>query len=101
MVRDQEHRAALALELRQAIDDHRAVLVVEVARRLVAQQQLRTVQHGAGQGHALLLACAQGRRHVVPPGREAEAGDQFLGPLRKPSIARPSVGARMFSSTLK
>ena len=62
---DQQARAGRAGALEQQVDDPGAGRAVEVAGRLVGQQQARARRGGAGDRHALLLAARQLRRIMV------------------------------------
>ena len=53
------------VELSKQVHDFPAGLRVEIARRLVGQKDRRFVGHGAGDGHALLLAAGKLRGMVV------------------------------------
>src|SRR5262249_56313312 len=53
----------------QGSGDDVSVGIVEVAGRLVGQQQRRVVEHGATEGHALLLTARELRRGMPPPPR--------------------------------
>jgi hypothetical protein len=78
--------AVLAVERLQQVEDLVAGLAVEVARRLVAEQQRRVGDDGARDADALLLAARELPR-VVPRGR----------PGRRPSArchALPALGLR-------
>src|SRR5574341_828687 len=55
----QERRVALAVEFDQQLKDVFAVPRIQVARRLVGQQNLRIVGEGARDGYALLLAAGK------------------------------------------
>ena len=66
IVGDQHHGGALlAGEVEHQLDHHGAGLLVEIAGRLVGEQQARLGDHGAGQADALLFAAGQRRRAVV------------------------------------
>ena len=58
----QERRAELAMELRDLGAHVHAQLGVEVAERLVHQEDTRPPHHGAGERHPLLLAARELRR---------------------------------------
>ena len=57
--------AGVVARVLQKLEDGLARVVVERARRLVAQQKLRVFRERAGDGHALLLAAGKLRREVV------------------------------------
>src|SRR5690606_22265636 len=79
VVRDEhERRAALAVQLLEQLDDRFAGRRVEVARRLVGEQDSRLVDERAGERDALLLAARKLRRIVVEPVGEPDAGEQRL-----------------------
>ena len=61
--------AVLAVELLQQAEDLLGGLAVEVAGRLVADQQRRIGDDRAGDGDALLLAAGQLARLVLARGR--------------------------------
>jgi len=60
VVRDHDHRhAAGVAERAKVVHDQAAGLGVQCARGFVGQQDARVVDHGAGNGHTLLLAARQ------------------------------------------
>ena len=72
---------------------------VERAGRLVAEQDVRPLGDGAGDGHALLLAAGELGREVVQPVAEA---DQVERLLRRPSgRAAISVTSATFSRAVR
>ena len=73
---DHDHGAAGARPVTQGRQDRRAVGVIEIAGRLVCEQEGRIVEHRAAEGHALLLAARELRRMVVTPLRHAEPLEQ-------------------------
>ena len=84
----EERRAELAMELGDLGAHVHAQLGVEVAERLVHQEDARPPHHGAGERHALLLAARELRRL---------ARQQALDPQhrRRPPAPRPrSTGGR-------
>ena len=52
-------RALLAVDLEQQVDDMGAGSGIQVARRLIGQQQLRLIRQGAGDRDALLFTAAE------------------------------------------
>ena len=71
VVRHDDHGAArVAARVLQKPQDLLARAVVEGARRLVAQEQLRVLREGARDGNALLLAAGELRGEVVRALRE-------------------------------
>ena len=62
-----QRRAVLLLQREQDVDDDGAGVAVQVARRLVGQQQPRPHHEGAGEGDALLLTARKLRRIVLQP----------------------------------
>ena len=73
IVRDHDDRlAVLAVERLQQIQDLVAGLAIEVAGRLVAEQQRRIGDDGAGDADALFLAAGELARIVVRPVGEAD-----------------------------
>ena len=87
VVRGHNHGGAGAVNALQKLHDAERNSRVEVARRLVADEERRTVDHGASHGHTLLLATreliGQGI-HLVGEAHQAEhlrnlAADNTLG----------------------
>src|SRR5690606_41659207 len=71
-----EGRARLAVELEEQVFDAVARVVVEVARRLVGEEDGRAADERAGDGDALLLAAGELRRVVVEAVAEADAVEE-------------------------
>src|SRR5206468_6522191 len=69
---DDEGQAPLRLQPEEKIPDHLARLGIEVARRLVGQDDSRLGNQCAGDGHALLLAPRQLARPVPQAVSEAD-----------------------------
>jgi len=91
--RDQGGEAGMADELEEGVQDALAGRVVEIAGRLVAEQDPRVVGERPGDRDALLLAAGEPRRPVPGPRREADTGDQRSGVRSGPpaiSTAPPS-----------
>ncbi len=60
IVRDHNHRHPCpAIELAEKIHDFGAALAIQVARRLIGQEQAGLVDECAGNRHTLLLAAAE------------------------------------------
>ena len=96
---DDECRAALvdAVEERR---DLRAGGLIELAGRLVGEQQARTVGQRARDGHALHLSARQLRGSMVGARREADVFEQFARALSAaPSFGTPAsdIGSSTFS----
>ena len=69
VVRDEdERRLAPPLQPEQQIDHMAAGLAVEVAGRLVGENELRPAAQGARDGDALLLAARELRREMIARG---------------------------------
>ncbi|OQB83933.1 MAG: hypothetical protein BWX86_02865 [Verrucomicrobia bacterium ADurb.Bin122] len=68
-------------------------MFVEVARRLVGEDQLRPVHQGARHGDALALAAGELAWQVVPALGEADAGEQFVGSGAGFGIGAPADAA--------
>ena len=66
MGNEHERRPAMAIERDQQIEDVGAVPRIEIARRLVGQQEPRFVGEGARDRNPLLLAAGELRWIVVP-----------------------------------
>jgi hypothetical protein len=80
VVRDQHQgRAGFAVQLEQQAAYRFGRVVVQVAGRLVGQQQPGPVHQRAGNRHALLLAAGELARVVVQPGPEPDPPQQHLG----------------------
>ena len=77
-------RPSWRFKSRSRRDDLAAGLGVEVAGRLVGEQDARPVDEGAGDGGALHLAAGQLARPVVQPAAEADAVEQLDGPVAQP-----------------
>src|ERR1700678_165469 len=73
------------MQLLEQIHDTARHLRVEIAGRLVRQQQPRRTRERAGDGHALLLSARELRGVVTRPGRQADA---FQGLLYSPPPLR-------------
>ena len=77
VVRDEHERpAAVAVDRHEQLDDLAAGGAVEIARRLVGQQDRRIVGERARDRDALLLAARQLRRIVMPAVRQPDVGEQ-------------------------
>ena len=66
----------------QLVKDHhdlRPGVRVEIARRLVGQQELGLIDDGPGDGHPLALAAGELRRHVVGPVGQAHHLQRLQG----------------------
>ncbi len=85
VVGDEHDRPPLVVERLENRDDLLRGVRVEVAGRLVGEQDGRIVHQAAGDGDALLLAARQLRRGVVPALRQAH-------PLEAPARPRPAFG---------
>ena len=82
VVRDQhDGDAVLGGQRLEQFEHFAAGARVEVAGRLVGEEQRRAVDEAASDGHALLLAAGQLRRVVVHAVAQADALQQGLGPL--------------------
>ena len=64
-MRHHAHRAAVGIELAQQFHHRLAVLGIQVARRLVGQQDRRITRNGPRDGDTLLLAATQLCRVVL------------------------------------
>src|SRR5262249_20834840 len=63
------------------VQDHLSVLAVEVAGRLVGEQERWLWRERAGERHPLLLAARELRRVMVPAPTEPDAREQLPGAL--------------------
>ena len=82
--------AVLAIERLQQVEDLVAGLAIEVAGRLVAEQQRRVGDDGARNADALLLSAGELPRIVPAPGRRARRPSARW---RRASAARPSTAS--------
>ena len=78
---EDEGRAAVALQGEQEVDDRAARALVEVAGRLVGDQDRRVRRDRAGDRDALLLAARELGRVVVQPLAEADRPELASRPL--------------------
>ncbi len=97
LVGDEHDRAALGGELAEQREHRGARLDVEVAGRLVGQQQRRVVDQRAGDREALLLAAGELVRERAGDVAQPEPVDQRPRPARPPPARRPRT--RPASST--
>jgi hypothetical protein len=82
IVRDHEHGLpALFDQLSQERHDAFTLNAVQVARRLVGQNEKRLDHQGAGDGHALLLAAGEFVRAMLPAMRQSHAPEHLGRPL--------------------
>src|SRR5436190_8567793 len=80
IVRHQHHRRrAPAIDVDEQVDDLVAGAGIEVAGRLVGEQDRGLVGEGARDRHALLLASRELRRIVMAPRPEADLGQELIG----------------------
>src|SRR5215471_2260576 len=81
VVRYEDDRDPLfSIQFLKHLQDFYARLRVEVAGRLVGEQQRRMVYQRAGDGDALLLAAGELRRLVIESVTQADPLQQTLGP---------------------
>ncbi len=85
--------AVLAVERLQQVEDLVARLAIEVAGRLVAQQQRRVGDDGARDADALLLAARELARVVIGPLAEPDDRQRRLHPLLALGRRRASSAA--------
>ena len=103
VVGDHDHRLAeLVDRLAQQAQDVGARLRVEVAGRLVGEDDGRFGDQGAGDGDALLLAAGELGGPVGAAVLEADRADQLVDPLRRSGL-RPAIesGSTRFSSAVR
>lgn len=81
MRRDQRGEAGSTGKRDQRAEDMLGGMRVEIAGRLVRQQQPRAVGDGAADGDALLFAARKFARQVVEPLAEAEEAQELRRPL--------------------
>ncbi len=79
VVRDQDDRRPAAVQVAQQVEDGAARAAVEVAGRLVGQDQRRLADQRPGDGDPLALAARELRRLVPEPVLEADALQRRLG----------------------
>ncbi len=80
VVRDEDdRRARLVVHLAQHLEHELAGAEVQVAGRLVAEDQLGRLGERACHGDALLLAAGELRREVAGPLGEADLGEELRG----------------------
>ena len=84
---ENQGRLAAALQAEQQIDHLLAGLAVEVAGRLVGEDDLRAGAQRAGDGDALLLAAGELRREVVGAMGQAHLGEHGAGRLEGVGLA--------------
>ncbi len=75
---EHEAEAVRPLQFLQQIDDVVLRLLVEIARRLIGEQQARRIDQRAGDGHPALLAARHAAGIGVGAVREADAGDEIV-----------------------
>ena len=90
-MRDDGQRQPVAREIREQVEHAVGVLGVEVAGRLVAEEQARSAHEGARDRHALLLAARQARREEVRARREAHLFERSRRPLATALTRRRDV----------
>ncbi len=94
IMRNHHDRKALTVLLGDEIQDLRAGLLVEVARRLIGQQDLRVVHQCPGDRNALALAAGELARPVPQPVPEPEGLQQIGGVVANgpdPSVLVPAM----------
>src|SRR5690606_17801602 len=65
LVRDDDYRDPLRIEITEELHDLGSGSGIEGTRRLVGQQDLRVVDEGTGDGHALLLPARELARMMI------------------------------------
>ena len=82
IVRDQDQRhASIASHLQQQVEHMTPIRAVQIAGRLIGEDQRRIVGQRPSDRNALLLASRQLRRIVMPAIVQADFVEQRLGPL--------------------
>jgi hypothetical protein len=101
-VRDHEQDGLLLLmQCEQQLGHATGRVGVEVARRLVAEDDLRLPDERPGNRHTLLLSARERRGAMIEPGPQANLIEQRMCAFGCRRIASPtSVGTRTFSSTV-
>ena len=79
MGHEDECGAGRGIEFEEHVDDGAACFVVEVAGRLVGEEDFRAVDKSAGQGNALLLAAGELVRIVAGAVGQADPGEVVEG----------------------
>ena len=72
------------------------ILRVEVTRWLVGKDELRTEDHGAGDGHALLLTAGELMREVLSAVADVHALHHLLHLLLALALRYAEIGERQF-----
>ena len=85
LVRDEDDRLPLVVQLLEDRHDLLGGLRVEVSRRLVGEEDRRIVHEAPRDRDALLLAARELRRRVVPAVREADALEARSSPCSRAS----------------
>ena len=88
---DDQAIAALGVELEQQVDNLVAGRRVEIAGRLVGEEERGAIAQGAGDGDALLFAAGEFRGPVMQPRAEADAIEQ-IGGVGRVALAREPGG---------
>src|SRR5574343_314928 len=83
LVRRHDNRDADAMDLGKNRKDISCRLGIEIPRRLVGDQHGRPVDHGPGNGQALLLATGQGDRIGFLAGQQAHLIERSLRPAHR------------------
>src|SRR5581483_5299814 len=91
VVGDHRDRAAVAVQVRQEVDDGGAGGRVEVPGRLVGEQQRGPSDDRAGDGDALALAAGQVVRAMGEAVPQADAFERRAGELAAPARRRAVV----------
>ena len=97
---EDERRAAVALQGEEEVDDRAAGGLVEIAGRLVGDEDGRVRHDRAGDGDALLLAARKLRRVVVQALAEADRPSSCSARAKASSSPASSSGSATFSSAV-
>ena len=101
-VRDQHHRGALlAIEREQQFEHGAPGGGVEIAGRLVGQQDRRPQGKGAGERDALLFAAGELHRVVIEAAFESDAVEQFAGAVAAARCRGPREFHRAAARSLR
>ena len=79
VVRDHQNGVAFAMKLAQQADDGLLIGFVEIAGRLVGQNQFRMIDERASHGYALLFAAGKLRGQVLDAIGKTDAGQRGAG----------------------